>query len=223
METGLAAQNAPRFAKRPLFKKILFSLLPLLFLIAFAEIALRLFQRKAVLLWRTCERSQIELWHTAYPARYDEHLGWSLQPGATRTAAELGVPVSIAPNGMRSNGQAAPAAAAAILAVGDSFTFGDEVGDNCTWPAQLERDRGKPVINGGVFGYGFDQIVLRAEDLTAREKYAVLIVGVIDDDIERCEMSCRTVWKPYFEIDGDGLILKKRSRSENGDRKIVAL
>ncbi len=151
---------------------------------------------------------QIELWHTAYPAQYDEHLGWSLQPGATRTAADLGVPVSITQDGVRSNGQPAPAAGPAILALGDSFTFGDEAGDNCTWPAQLERDLGKPVINGGVFGYGFDQIVLRAEQLAAREKYTLLIVSIIDDDIERCEMSCRTAWKPYFEIDGDGLILR---------------
>ena len=43
------------------------------------------------------------------------------------------------------------------MAVGDSFTFGDEVNDGQTWPAQLQQLTGRRVINGGVSGYGFDQ------------------------------------------------------------------
>ena len=31
------------------------------------------------------------------------------------------------------------------------------------WPARLKRLLERPVLNGGVFGYGLDQIVLRAE------------------------------------------------------------
>ena len=50
-----------------------------------------------------------------------------------------------------------------ILAVGDSFTFGDEVKDDETWPAHLQQLLGRRVLNAGVSGYGFDQIVLRAE------------------------------------------------------------
>ena len=62
--------------------------------------------------------------------------------------------------------QASPGAP--ILAVGDSFTFGDEVNDGQTWPAQLQLLTGRRVLNGGVSGYGFDQIVLRAEQLAAK-------------------------------------------------------
>lgn len=50
-----------------------------------------------------------------------------------------------------------------ILAVGDSCTWGEDVGDTDTWPAQLQRLTGRRVLNGGVTGFGFDQIVLRTE------------------------------------------------------------
>ena len=50
-----------------------------------------------------------------------------------------------------------------ILAVGDSYTYGEEVGENDSWPAQLQRIKNQRVLNAGVSGYGFDQSVLRAE------------------------------------------------------------
>ncbi|MBW2618038.1 MAG: hypothetical protein JRC92_04100, partial [Deltaproteobacteria bacterium] len=92
---------------------------------------------------------------------------------------------------------------------GDSFTFGDQVADDQTWPAYLEEVIGCRVANGGVFGYGFDQIVLRAEELTTILKPDVLIVSLIEDDVNRCELSLRTGWpKPYFEPVGEGLVLR---------------
>ena len=91
---------------------------------------------------------------------------------------------------------------APILAVGDFFTFGDEVNDGQTWPAQLQRMTGRRVLNAGVSGYGFDQIVLRAEQFAAKYKPSAIVVSFIADDISRTEM--RRLWsadKPWFELD----------------------
>jgi len=96
-----------------------------------------------------------------------------------------------------------------ILTVGDSFTYGDEVRDEETWPAQLQRLTGRRVLNGGVTGYGFDQMVLRAEQLAAAHNPSVLVVGFIVDDVRRAEM--RRMWwrdKPWFEVEDDRLALK---------------
>jgi hypothetical protein len=96
-----------------------------------------------------------------------------------------------------------------ILAVGDSYTYGDEVVDEEAWPAHLQRLTGRRVLNGGVTGYGFDQMVLRAEQLVPALKPSVVIVSFIADDIRRTEM--RRMWwrdKPWFTLEGYELVLK---------------
>ena len=54
---------------------------------------------------------------------------------------------------------------ALLLATGDSFTYGAEAADADTWPARLQGLLHLRVANGGVPGYGLDQIVLRSERL----------------------------------------------------------
>jgi lysophospholipase L1-like esterase len=110
--------------------------------------------------------------------------------------------------GLRGNGGPPPGAARPIVAVGDSYTYGEEVRDGETWPAHLERLLGRPVLNGGVSGYGFDQIVLRAEALARQHRPAAVVVSFIADDIRRTEM--RRLWgadKPYFDLLGEKLVL----------------
>jgi len=96
-----------------------------------------------------------------------------------------------------------------ILAVGDSYTYGEEVSDNEAWPAQLQRLKGQRVLNAGVSGYGLDQSVLRAEQIAAVRRPSAIVVAFIADDIRRTEMSRQ--WgaeKPYFDFQGDGLVLR---------------
>jgi lysophospholipase L1-like esterase len=131
---------------------------------------------------------------------HDPQLGYVPRAGHASSG------VTIEASGLRRTGEAL--AGAPILAVGDSFTFGDEVDDGQTWPAQLQSLTGRRVLNGGVSGYGVDQIVLRAEQLAASFKPAVIVVAFIADDIRRTEM--RRLWsadKPYFAIDGGKLDL----------------
>src|SRR5205085_1024503 len=106
---------------------------------------------------------------------HDDRLGYAPRPGY------VGPGLTIDGDALRATG-ACPADATSIppiLAVGDSYTFGDDVTDLQSWPAQLQRLTGRRVLNGGVSGYGFDQIVLRAEQLAAVHKPAVIVVSCI--------------------------------------------
>lgn len=131
---------------------------------------------------------------------YDEKLGWAPIPGSSGTD-QHGNPVTILADGTRSNGAPVPLSTVGrVLAVGDSFVFGDEVADTESWPAQLERRLGRQVINGGVNGYGLDQAVLRAKDLIVRHRPEILVFSVFPDDIPRCGLSQRHRPKPFFEL-----------------------
>jgi lysophospholipase L1-like esterase len=95
-----------------------------------------------------------------------------------------------------------------IVALGDSYTHGDELADGETWPAQLQGILHWPVVDAGVTAYGIDQTVLRAERAVAELKPAAIVIGFIPDDLRRAEM--RRVWgteKPYFTLAGSALQL----------------
>jgi hypothetical protein len=147
---------------------------------------------------------------------YDRRLGWGPRPH-TRTV-RWGVPVTTGDDGIRSNGGSScrsTSPAAPILAVGDSFTFGDEVPDEETWPAHLERLLARDpvgvrrcVLNGGVSSYGLDQIVLRAEALIQKYRPRLVIVSFIQDPVRVLERVRHGVPKPYFALTSDGLALR---------------
>jgi hypothetical protein len=141
-------------------------------------------------------------------AAHDPYLGYIPTPNL-QGIPSYKVTVSTDAAGMRQNGAGPRPSGTAILAVGDSFTFGLEVHDDETWPARLERLLERPVFNAGVFGYGLDQMVLRAEKLVEkREDVELVILAVFGDDIARCEYSWRWASKPYFEIRGGRLKLR---------------
>lgn len=139
---------------------------------------------------------------------YDPLLGWSPIPGVSGTL--MGKPFSASSEGMREhNLGASPAAGPPILALGDSFTEGFAVGNDDTWPAALERTLGRRVLNGGVRGYGIDQMVLREERLVPKLKPQTVVLAFIADDIDRTALSVRdSKGKPYFVPAGEGLELR---------------
>ncbi len=134
---------------------------------------------------------------------HDDQLGYIPRPGFASPWVTIGA------DGLRRTGDLPAATTKPILAVGDSFTFGEELSDHETWPAHLQKVTGRPVLNGGVSGYGFDQAVLRAEALAAVYRPSAIVVSFIADDIRRTEM--RRLWsadKPFFDFEGDRLMLR---------------
>ncbi len=139
----------------------------------------------------------------------DDLVGRIPKPGIS-VRIPPGFTVSIGDHGTRRNGETPPRAERPLLlAVGDSFAFGDGVDDDESWPAILERLVGSRVINAAVPGFGLDQAVLRAEQLAGVYAPDTIVVSFIPHDVLRCEMS---YWsghpKPHFEIDGGALQLR---------------
>jgi len=133
---------------------------------------------------------------------YDPDLGWIQRTGFKSRS------VNTLLHGVRANGMGESAIRpGGVLAVGDSFTAGTEVSDAETWPAQLERLIGEPVINAGIPGYGTDQIVMRAEQLLAIVRPRVLLVDFLSQDILRSGYSNYGAPKPYYTIEDDRLVL----------------
>lgn len=141
----------------------------------------------------------------SYPyLAYDSELGWTLQPNRAAHPQTDHL-------GLRGNGRSAdaPASPGGILAVGDSVLYGHDIADSETFPAYLEQHLGRRVLNGGIEGYGIDQIYLRAKKLIGELKPDILLFAFVDDDIRRAELSIYgSTPKPFFTMKNDGLALE---------------
>jgi hypothetical protein len=137
---------------------------------------------------------------------YDPELGW-----VPKSSNQWGMSLTILQEGIRSNGRGESwdGTDNPILAVGDSYTFGDKVSDSETWPAQLEKLSGRRVVNGGVDGYGVDQIFLRTRRFLSRYRFSAVVFSFIPDDIRRSQMSVMfATAKPYFDFKDGRLTLE---------------
>jgi hypothetical protein len=192
MRTSLAA---PR-----IWEGILITLIATLTGFAVVEAAFRFATGLPVATFKDWRAERIEQRTLGARAIYDPTLGWTLKPGYRSegyNTIALGIRRNFDEDDVRTGG---------ILAVGDSFTDGwDDVDDDGTWPAHLEGMLSIPVVNGGVGGYGTDQIVMRAEQLLAVVRPKTLIVGFLDEDIFRSGHSSFGASKPYFTLD-NGLL-----------------
>ena len=96
-----------------------------------------------------------------------------------------------------------------ILVLGDSFTFGEEVGDDETYAAQLERMLpGAEVLNLGVHGYGHDQMLIYLQEEGVRYRPDVVLLGFLPDDMERNLLGFRDYAKPRFVLQDGRLDLR---------------
>jgi hypothetical protein len=136
-------------------------------------------------------------------ASYDPLLGWRLNPGVRTpifNTIDYGIRRnSVADDHVRPGG---------ILVSGASFTLGSEVGDEETWPAQLENLIGQPVVNAAIGGFGADQVIMRAEQMLPIIKPEVLVVDLVQDNIGTAGQSYSGYPKPYFTVENDQLVLR---------------
>jgi hypothetical protein len=176
-----------------------------------AEVGLRLYHGKL----RSWENLRSHFWMREFTEEseslFDARLGWVHRPGhyvfPFGRQPKGHWTTTIGADGLRENGKARPPGSP-VLAVGASFTLGNEVEDDETWPACLERILERPVLNGGISSYGLDQVVLRTEMLLEEYEPDVVVLAYADDDIQRCQLSFYTGWKPYFDIEQGALSLR---------------
>lgn len=145
---------------------------------------------------------------------FDAELGWTLRPGSRARDETVG---ALGARGPREYARAKPEETLRFLCFGDSYTFGAEVADGETWPAQLEAARARlEAINFGVGGYGTDQALLRfrrqGRDLGAD----AVLIGFLLENVGRNVNRYRPLYypatgvpgaKPRFRLLGEDLVL----------------
>lgn len=138
--------------------------------------------------------------------------GWALAPGLRAVPAFAGRTVSSNSQGLRGvreHDLPKPRGVRRILAFGDSFTFGEDVGDEETFCHRLGGLLpGVEVLNLGVRGYGHDQMLLYLREAAARYEPDLILLGYVTDDALRNLSGFRDFAKPRFELAQGRLVLR---------------
>src|SRR5256885_10075407 len=159
----------------------------------------------------------------------DPVLGWRYRAGhrdSTNTMNGQGV------RSTRTYATQPPRGVIRVAAFGDSFVYGNEVGDSAAWPAQIERlYPNLEVANYGVGGYGVDQAYLRfcVEGTALSPRF--VIIGFTTDDLRRVVNVYRRfvsnreipLVKPRFVLDAGGrlvLVPNPVARPEDYERYV---
>jgi hypothetical protein len=152
--------------------------------------------------WIDRHRGGVEVYY-GFDA-YHPSRGWALKPDL-RDADPYG-PASLNSNsaGMRGRdeyGEHPPDGVTRIVLLGDSFAFGEEVADHETFAHRVEELLPRvEVLNLGVHGYGHDQMLIYLGEEGLRYHPDIVIVGFVQDDMQRNMLSFRDYAKPRFEL-----------------------
>jgi hypothetical protein len=139
---------------------------------------------------------------------YHPVVGWVHKPNLSFNAELEQSSFTTGEFGVRMNqAKILPVPRGAIVAVGNSFTEGAEVGDSGTWPASLERVLGEPVINAGIGGWAADQIILRAEELMSELSPKAIVISLLYADVTWTLFRVHGGGpKPYFLVENGKLV-----------------
>jgi hypothetical protein len=141
--------------------------------------------------------SREDLYRRFVADRYDGVLGWDNPRGRAGTfqGCHRGpVTATYLADGSRrtTDVETGPA----VLAFGDSFTRGDGVEDEESYPAQLSRLLGRRVVNHGVGGYGPVQAALKFQQRADEYSGArTVVLGITDENMFRMLTSYRPVYQ----------------------------
>lgn len=140
---------------------------------------------------------------------FDSTLGWTLCPDLDDVELS-GSGVSSNSAGFRGRREVAPShdGRDRWVSVGDSFAFGECVGDRETYSAGLESLRpGVEVLNLAVHGYGHDQMLLRLRNEGFAHDPDVVLLGYYESDVRRNTLAFRDFAKPRFRLRAGDLVL----------------
>jgi hypothetical protein len=161
---------------------------------------------------------------------YHSSRGWALKPAINGMAVFDGKILNSNSKGLRGKTEyeyGRQAGKHRILALGDSFTFGDEVSDDETYAHNLERFLcDTEVLNLGVSGYGHDQMLLYLKQEGVKYQPDVVLVGFVQLDVPRNIFKFFGYAKPKFELHGNELRLTNvpiLSPEEMRDREFYRL
>jgi hypothetical protein len=99
-----------------------------------------------------------------------------------------------------------------LLLLGDSITFGLEVGDRETFAHRLDAEHGYEVVNLAVDGYGPDQSLIKLEREGLRYAPDVVLMNVCLENDFADAVSSAFLYdgahpKPYFRLEAGSLVL----------------
>ena len=183
----------------------------LLALVTFGCAAGLLYAGEHVLLKRTGQSWLFNGWNDLGPTVYDPLLGWT-SPASTEWPDLYGPGRHCTYNARafratEEHERATPEGRFRALCLGDSFMDGLGLDDSTTIPAQLERLRPEiQAVNMAKISYGLDQAVLRYERDAAELDADAVVLGVIDDDLNRARWDYFfSYWpKPRFRVASGG-------------------
>ena len=136
--------------------------------------------------------------------------GWTLKPNL-RDVPFRGKVVNSNSKGIRGVQEFAyqkPPGVTRIVVLGDSFTFGEEMGDDETYSHHLQTlIPDSEVLNLGVHGYGHDQMLLYLKEEGLKYRPDIVLLGFMPDDMQRNVLSFRDYAKPHFAVTVKGLEL----------------
>jgi len=142
---------------------------------------------------------------------YDPTKGWISRPGLRDKDVFDGKTLNTNSKGLRGEAEhmyGKHPDKLRILIVGDSYTFGDDVSDNETYPYYLQQMfPHAEVINMGVHGYGHDQMLIFLKEEGIKYKPDIIVLGFVYLDIYRNNLKFRDYAKPKFDMSGGKLTL----------------
>jgi hypothetical protein len=171
-----------------------------------------------------------EYFEGGYPANHiipDKELGFGLAPGPRQVRSikrsrngESIYDVSYGINALGLREVAPNGAGPPVFFFGDTFTFGEGVGDTDTLPARFAQISGYSAFNFGVRGYGPHQFlrmleIARPEQIGIRKEHALVVFALLPTHVDQA--AGRASWDadgPLYQISSTGLNLRGSFRSQ---------
>ena len=119
--------------------------------------------------------------------QFDRKLGWRHKLNFS-TQDKDGIPIFLNNQSLRDS-SSFDIKKTNIVALGDSYTFGDGVKQEYTWPTQLESLINSDVLNMGVCAYGVDQMALWYEEFDKVLQPKVVLLALIEEDLFRTQLT----------------------------------